>query len=148
MLVGLRAHQAIKENSIEQTNPLFRNIIWEGHPPTVKTTLSAQAPQLTDLKSRFITASSSNAALVVAHALSCKVAQLLSTSVESLTNHEIDIFVPLLTYGVDSLLGVELRNWLIREFEADIQVFEIMAGASSMVLGVSVVQSSKLRYDK
>ncbi|KAH8597084.1 hypothetical protein B0O99DRAFT_85676 [Bisporella sp. PMI_857] len=147
ILVGLKALQVTEQEiNEERLPPLFNHLYLEqkssevASPPT-------QAPDLMDLRSRFIAASPQDAALLVAQALRTKLALVLSFSSTSLTNHDIDIFQPLLKYGVDSLLGVELRNWVSREFAADIAVFEIMGGASSLQIGNSVVTSSRLRDD-
>ncbi|KAL4860796.1 hypothetical protein BDV12DRAFT_208828 [Aspergillus spectabilis] len=43
---------------------------------------------------------------------------------------DIDTHRPLHSYGVDSLLAVELRSWLAKEFGADVAVFEIMGATS------------------
>lgn len=47
---------------------------------------------------------------------------------------DIDSSKPLHAYGVDSLLAVEMRNWLKRELDADLAVFDIMGVES--ILGV------------
>jgi hypothetical protein len=104
----------------------------------------SKIPDLMNLKSRFLDASSpTDAALVVAYALRAKLARSLSTSSTSLLNHDIDIYKALLTYGVDSLLAVEVRNWLRREFAADVAAFEIIGGAIYIDIAQSVVSNSK-----
>lgn len=51
---------------------------------------------------------------------------------------DVDIHAPLSTFGVDSLVAVEIRGWLKRELAADVAVFEILGGASLMSLGMTV----------
>lgn len=122
--------------------PLFNHLHEENF--DTKTPLpKAQAPRLTQLKSRFIACSSSDAAPTVAHRLRVRLSQLLSMSSISLINYDIDIFQPLVNYGVDSLLGVELRDWIAIEFASDIAIFEIMSGASLIQIEASVVKSSR-----
>lgn len=47
--------------------------------------------------------------------------------------HDIDTASPTSQYGVDSLVAVELRDWILREIEADIPVFEILQASSLQV---------------
>lgn len=52
---------------------------------------------------------------------------------------------PILTYGVDSFLAVELRNWFAKIFSADVAMFEIMwQGNSVEALGMLVTAKSSL----
>ncbi|KAK8037713.1 hypothetical protein PG991_001059 [Apiospora marii] len=43
---------------------------------------------------------------------------------------DVDADRPLHAFGVDSLVGVELRNWIAREFAANLPVFEIVGGST------------------
>lgn len=56
---------------------------------------------------------------------------------------EVDVFKPLVAYGVDSLLAVELRSWLAKEFGADVALFEIQGGVGFEGLGRIVAARSK-----
>ena len=47
-------------------------------------------------------------------------------------------------YGMDSLVAVEMRNWLLREFEAALPILELMANNSLRQLSIKVVRKSKL----
>ena len=60
--------------------------------------------------------------------------QVLSEQAKSLQQH-----------GVDSLIAVELRNWLARDFQAEVAIFDIMGAASLVGLGSVVEARSKLR---
>ncbi|OBT45611.1 Type I Iterative Polyketide synthase (PKS) [Pseudogymnoascus sp. WSF 3629] len=51
---------------------------------------------------------------------------------------------PIAAYGVDSLVAVELRNWMLREMKADVPLFEILGNASLLVLSGRVALKSQL----
>ena len=51
----------------------------------------------------------------------------------------------LTSYGVDSLIAVELRNWGIKEFAADVPVFEFMSGKTAVAIGQLVTKTSRIR---
>jgi acyl carrier protein len=78
-------------------------------------------------------------AILVANALAQKLARSLSVSQD-----DIDQDRPLFEYGVDSLVAVELRNWIGKEFGADVPVFNLMGGASIAEIGVLTVEKSSL----
>ena len=56
---------------------------------------------------------------------------------------EIDKSQGLAKYGVDSLVAVELRNWLVSRMQTDISIFDIMQSASLMVLAEKAAAKSK-----
>ena len=43
---------------------------------------------------------------------------------------DLDPTKPIVTYGLDSLVGVELRNWIAKEAGARIQLLELMSSKS------------------
>jgi acyl carrier protein len=71
------------------------------------------------------TSSLAEAADVVSAAIVQKLCKALSSS-----EKDIDTSKPLHSYGVDSLVAVELRAWFMKEVGADIAVFDIMGGSS------------------
>lgn len=80
---------------------------------------------------------------VVVEALVNKLAHALS-----INQSEVDTSNPLHTYGVDSLLAVELRSWFAKIFSADLAVFDIMGqGNSIQALGTLVTAKSSLRIE-
>ncbi|KAL2843708.1 hypothetical protein BJY01DRAFT_248483 [Aspergillus pseudoustus] len=64
---------------------------------------------------------------VVFRALAAKLARAMFISLD-----DIEATKPLSSYGVDSLMAVELRNWIVREFEAPVAVFDIIMGEVSI----------------
>lgn len=42
---------------------------------------------------------------------------------------------PLHSYGVDSLVAVELRNWFFKEFDADVAIFDMLGGTTIAAVG-------------
>jgi hypothetical protein len=72
------------------------------------------------------------AGAVVCDALLQKVARTLSMPVE-----DIHASKPMHSYGVDSLVAVEIRNWFLKEMKADVAVFDVMgSGSISDLLGL------------
>ena len=70
----------------------------------------------------------------------------LSKSLSTMQDGEVDIYKPLHTYGVDSLLAVELRNWIAKEFQADVAVFETLGGSTFSTLGMLVAGRSAIKH--
>jgi len=61
-----------------------------------------------------------------------------------LQESEIDPAFPLSKYGVDSLVAVELRNWLVPSASIEISIFDLLASPSLTELAKSVASRSKL----
>lgn len=87
------------------------------------------------------------AAAAVSHALTAKLSKTLSTLRAQQGNEADEIMHrPLAAYGVDSLLAVELRSWIAKQFCADVAVFEISGGATLDTVGRLVAGRSKLKH--
>ncbi|KAF2676018.1 hypothetical protein K458DRAFT_447715 [Lentithecium fluviatile CBS 122367] len=78
------------------------------------------------------------AGAVVTEALTRKLAKALS-----MPGDDIDPAKPMHVYGVDSLVAVEMRNWLAKELRADVAVFELMGNTSIASLGTLVAGKSQ-----
>ncbi len=74
---------------------------------------------------------------VVVRSLVAKLARALSIAPD-----DVDIGKHLSDYGVDSLMAVELRNWITKDFGANVAIFEIMGGTKIRELGELVVEKS------
>lgn len=77
---------------------------------------------------------------LVARSLARKLARALAIDPE-----DVDAEKPLHAFGVDSLVAVELRNWLAKEFAAEVPVFEIVGGRTVQGVGELVEKSSQIR---
>ncbi|KAF1993246.1 putative polyketide synthase [Amniculicola lignicola CBS 123094] len=56
---------------------------------------------------------------------------------------EIDTAQQLAKYGVDSLVAVELRNWLVSRMQTEVSIFDILQSASLVGLAEKVASKSK-----
>lgn len=70
--------------------------------------------------------------------------QRLSKSL-SVPAADIEISKPMHLYGVDSLLAVELRSWIGKEFKSDVAVFEIVGARNFTAVASLVASKSQLR---
>jgi acyl carrier protein len=77
---------------------------------------------------------------VVVEALSKKLARAVSMSPE-----DVEADQPLHAFGVDSLVAVEIRSWISKEFAADIPVSELTGGRSISSIGELVSKASQVQ---
>ncbi|KAL1857091.1 Type I Iterative PKS [Diaporthe australafricana] len=78
-------------------------------------------------------------AQVVVEALSKRLARTLTIKLEDVDTHQ-----ALHAYGVDSLIAVELRSWLGKEFAGDVPVFEIVSGKTVEAVGQLVAKTTRI----
>ncbi|TDZ23243.1 Highly reducing polyketide synthase alt5 [Colletotrichum orbiculare MAFF 240422] len=79
------------------------------------------------------------AADVVTAALVRRLAKLMM-----MPEDDVDAGKPLSAYGVDSLVAVEVRNYLSKEMAVDVSVFDIMANVPMRQLAADLAGKSKL----
>ena len=96
----------------------------------------------TDRKSFMEASSLVEASLNVCHAIINRIANNFPNLVENP-----DLEKPLHSYGVDSLVAIELRTWFATEFGADIAIFEMLAETSLIALSESVARKSLFRQE-
>ena len=76
---------------------------------------------------------------IVCDAIITKVASIGSIPIE-----EINTAKPMVSYGLDSLVAIELRNWLARAMEASVPMLKLLGGSSLILLSRDVLKMSKL----
>ena len=57
---------------------------------------------------------------------------------------DIDVAKPLHSYGVDSLVAVEIRTWTFKVIAADVSVFDVLSAQPITQLAGSIAAKSKL----
>lgn len=57
---------------------------------------------------------------------------------------EVDAARPMYRYGVDSLVALEVRNWITKEMKANMTLMEILAAVPMEVFAVQIARKSKL----
>lgn len=84
-------------------------------------------------------ASSKEEALQVCYeALAAKLAQVLVLSLE-----DMDPTITVSSLGLDSLVAIEIRNWIAREANANVQVLELLSSGTLMALAEVIVNKSQ-----
>lgn len=61
-----------------------------------------------------------------------------------IAKNDMDGRQPIAVYGLDSLVAVEIRNWITRETDASLQVLELLSSSSLVALSQLVVKKSSL----
>lgn len=91
------------------------------------------------LASRLAGAGAEQAGEVILDALVRKVADMLQIPAS-----EVDPGRPMYRYGVDSLVALEVRNWITRELKANVALLEILAAVPMAVFAAKIAEKSKL----
>lgn len=65
-------------------------------------------------------------------------------SVLMLEAEDMDVTRSLSNYALDSLVAIEVRNYITREFEANLQVLELLSSSSIEMLAKTICAKSKL----
>ncbi|KAL2203502.1 hypothetical protein CC79DRAFT_1294463 [Sarocladium strictum] len=139
MLVGLRTPADFLAKG--RTPPVLLNRpLFSVFSRVANTEGSSHAGQRADAAALFRTATEpAEKAEVVVKALVTKLARAMDMSAG-----DVQLSKPLSSYGVDSLMAVELRNWIKGEFAAPVAVFDIMGGLPISSIGELVVSRSTL----
>ncbi|KAJ5747242.1 uncharacterized protein N7511_008938 [Penicillium nucicola] len=84
------------------------------------------------------TSSKEEALIVCYEALAAKLAQVLVISLE-----DMDPSITVASLGLDSLVAIEIRNWIAREANANIQVLELLSSGTLMALAEIILNKSQ-----
>ena len=114
--------------------PLFRHLYQIDS--TVVTSSSHSAEQSGNFADAFKAASClSEAGAIVSNALVNKLSKILG-----IPSEDININKPMESYGVDSLVAVELKNWFTKTLHNEMAVFEILGASSIEAIGFTIAR--------
>ena len=140
VVLGLATPSAMRARGVEVHDfmhaPFYRTLHRIDQPSNASTPAKDAA---VDYEVEFAAVTSlAEAAALVSTKLTERLGQALSMPAT-----DIDINKPLPAYGVDSLLSVELRNWIAKYVKAELAVFDLMAAKSIVAVGEAVASRSK-----
>ncbi|KAI0454247.1 hypothetical protein F5B21DRAFT_524900 [Xylaria acuta] len=137
VVLGLALPADVTSRGMEPSSwmyePMFANlhqIATANHSPSSDDSPRARdtGPSLT--KQAIEAPSIQEAGSILAKGLAAKVIGILS-----LASDQFNPSLPLYSYGVDSLIAVERRNWVIKVLKVDMAIFEILGGAEKIRVG-------------
>ncbi|KAJ5747735.1 uncharacterized protein N7511_009431 [Penicillium nucicola] len=128
VILGLTTSQEMYKRNPEGAywlqKPAFRQILATDH--TSQTGGDSSQQGSSGAGSSLSSANSLQAiAVVVMDLLSTKLSSSLGINKDELSSKQ-----PMHSYGIDSLVAVELRNWFSKELNVDIAVFDMLGGAT------------------
>lgn len=106
---------------------------------TAQERLSSAAPTISLSNALKSAKSYEQAAQLVCEGLLTKVSAVLMVPRE-----EMDASKPIVVYGLDSLVAIEIRNWITRELDASLQVLELLTSSSIAALADLILKKSRL----
>lgn len=109
-----------------------------GSGPGISTGAGRDGSSSAPLNVQLARAPSREAALALCYeALAAKLAQVLVLSVE-----DMNPAITVASLGLDSLVAIEIRNWIAREANANVQVLELLSSGSLMALAEIIYTKS------
>ncbi|KAI1756773.1 type I polyketide synthase [Xylaria castorea] len=140
VIIGVNYHGVINESPIrgDKRFGTLRISSQQGLKDTVGTSDKSSAQVLAQALSKPSTTLEQATALLV-DAIAAKLADIFNIPLD-----DIDPDLPLSRYGVDSLVAVEIRNWLGSGAKSKVSVFEILQSASLADFGALVASKSEL----
>ena len=76
---------------------------------------------------------------LVFDALAVKISDVLMKPLE-----DVSPSLPMASYGLDSLVAVEIRNWIARQLDVKVSMFDLISGNSLELLALLIVMKSKV----
>jgi 3-oxoacyl-ACP reductase-like protein len=124
------------EASLQRPDPKFSHIWRKASAQEQKATTSGQIDVQAVLKA---CTNTDDAFETTLHAIKMKLARLLAIPVEDIRTDR-----SIASHGMDSLIAVELRNWISTLLEAHVQMFELMSSMSFSDLALLIAKRSRV----
>jgi aryl carrier-like protein len=114
------------------------SVLYEAAKRTLGSSSQRDGPSV-PLQVTLSTAGSKEEALQICYeALAAKLAQVLVLSLE-----DMDPSITVSSLGLDSLVAIEIRNWIAREANANVQVLELLSSGTLMALAETILKKSQ-----
>lgn len=137
-ITGLRPRNDVKEEPFWMSDSKFSHLRLAHHASRSGT--GAAQKGAWSLSQQLEKASSfEEARKLVYDTLAVKIADVLMKPVEDVSGSQ-----PMASYGLDSLVAVEIRNWIARELDVKVSMFDLISGNSLEMLAGVVVMKSKV----
>ncbi|KAI0972147.1 lovastatin nonaketide synthase [Xylaria arbuscula] len=145
ILIGIEKPSVIASKGIDLHHsilrPMFRQLFRTREAQYTRSNESSEEiSQANRAKALAEAISESDATGLVKEWLCNKLGQILGVAAT-----DIDVTRPLHTYGLDSLVAVDLRNWFSREIRSDIKVFMLLGNTSIEQLVSEATKGSRHR---
>jgi emericellamide synthase (highly reducing iterative type I polyketide synthase) len=125
-----------KEASLQRPDPKFSHVWRKATVQEQRTTTSGQI----DVQAVLKACTSADAAFETTMlAIKTKLARLLAIPVDDIRTDR-----SIASHGMDSLIAVELRNWVSTLLEANVQMFELMSSMPFSDLALLIAKRSRL----
>ncbi|MCJ1379111.1 hypothetical protein MMC17_002211 [Xylographa soralifera] len=133
VITGLQTPAALRSKHMHELDWMQRPLFSHLHQMGSTSTLTAnEAIATVKLEALLASAESlTDAGEIVCDALATR----LSTAL-AIPKSDIDTSKAVHSFGVDSLMAVELRNWFAREVKANVAIFEVLNNGSMSALGL------------
>jgi acyl carrier protein len=147
ILIGLETPAAVQAKGIDLYHstyrPVFRQLFCSGPSLTDTGTLNKQNIGINRIAALHGATLGEQATEMVLGWFIAKIAQVLGLDVS-----DIDPEKPIHTYGNDSLVTMDLKNWLTREFGVEMQVFLLLGNTPIQEIAKDVALRSTHRSDE
>ncbi|KAM3083977.1 hypothetical protein ACMFMG_001916 [Clarireedia jacksonii] len=145
IITGLKTPADLRVRGVDEPSwmlqPMFRHLYQLQGSSLSANSNTSSSSNAVDLPLAMSAAPSLQAAAeIISAELAKRLGKILSIPVETF-----DLDRPIHTYGLDSLVAVELRNWFAKTLKADVAVFEIVGGATFAEIGVAAAGKSLFR---
>ena len=147
VLVGIEMPSAVLAKGIDLHHsirrPMFRHLFQMAPEETKTDIYNADAAVVDRAAILKKTTSQDEAAGLVTQWFSGKIRQVLG-----LPEPDLDSSRPMHTYGIDSLVAIDLKSWLAREIGADIEVFVLLGNMSLEMVSAMAAEKSRYRQGR
>lgn len=139
-ITGLKPRDDVTEEPFWMSDSKFSNLRVAYHASQSSQQAGSTGGQMAgSLNQRLEKASSfEEARQMVYETLVVKIADVLMKNVEDVSGSQ-----PMASYGLDSLVAVEIRNWIARQLDVKVSMFDLISGNSLEMLAVVIVLKSK-----